>query len=161
MLFHQDNAPVDTSVFTVAKAKELRFEFHPQASHLPDLDSSDYFLHLNSKKCLGGKRSAKVNRWSLQIMAILRSLMVLAINRASELFDITGENVLTYKGRLLRNKDFSHIFYASFDRLSTSGTILLLSCFKTSPFQSQTFEVYNNSMRIRVKNISCNQNICQ
>ena len=58
MLFHQDNAPVHTSVIAVAKINELKFELLPHAPYSPDLAPSDYFLFPNLKKWLGGKRFA-------------------------------------------------------------------------------------------------------
>jgi len=58
VLFHQDNAPVHTSVIAMAKINELKFELLPHAPYSPDLASSDYFLFPNLKKWLGGKRFA-------------------------------------------------------------------------------------------------------
>jgi len=58
VLFHQDNAPVHTSVIAVAKINELNFELLPHAPYSPDLAPSDYFLFPNLKKWLGGKRFA-------------------------------------------------------------------------------------------------------
>lgn len=58
VLFHQDNAPVHTSVIAVAKINELKFELLPHAPYSPDLAPSDYFLFPNLKKWLGGKRFA-------------------------------------------------------------------------------------------------------
>ncbi|XP_076667941.1 histone-lysine N-methyltransferase SETMAR-like [Andrena cerasifolii] len=57
-LLHQDNAPVHTSVITMAKINELKFELLPHAPYSPDLTPSDYFLFPNLKKWLGGKRCA-------------------------------------------------------------------------------------------------------
>jgi histone-lysine N-methyltransferase SETMAR len=58
ILFHQDNAPVHTSVIAMAKINELKFELLPHAPYSPDLAPSDYFLFPNSKKWLSGKRFA-------------------------------------------------------------------------------------------------------
>ncbi|KZC13398.1 Histone-lysine N-methyltransferase SETMAR [Dufourea novaeangliae] len=57
-LFHQDNAPVHTSVITMANINELKFELLHHAPYSPDLAPSDYFLFPNLKKWLGGKRFA-------------------------------------------------------------------------------------------------------
>ena len=37
VLFHQDNAPVHTSVIAMAKINEFEFKLLPQAPYLPDL----------------------------------------------------------------------------------------------------------------------------
>ena len=56
MLFHQDNAPVYTSIIAMAKISELKFELLPHAPYSPDLALSDYFLFPNLKKWLGDRR---------------------------------------------------------------------------------------------------------
>ena len=56
MLFHQDNAPVHTSVIVMAKFNELKFKLLPHAPYLPDFAPSDYFLLPNLKKWLGDQR---------------------------------------------------------------------------------------------------------
>jgi len=58
VLFHHDNAPVHTCVIAVAKIHELKFQLLPHAPYSPDLAPSDYFLFLNLKKWLGGKKFA-------------------------------------------------------------------------------------------------------
>ena len=58
VLFHQDNAPIHTSVIVMAKINELKFKLLPHATYLPHLASSDYFIFPNLKKCLGGQRFA-------------------------------------------------------------------------------------------------------
>ena len=58
VLFHQDNAPVHTSVIAMAKINELKFELLPHAPYSPDLAPSDYHLFPNLKKWLGGKKFA-------------------------------------------------------------------------------------------------------
>src|SRR5436190_12976832 len=93
VLFHQDNAPVHTSVIAMAKINELNFELLPHAPYSPDLAPSDYFLFPNLKKWLGGKRFANNKRWNLRLMAILRRSTVLTINRVSKLLNIAGKSV--------------------------------------------------------------------
>jgi len=56
VLFHQDNARVNTSVIAMAKINELKFELHSHAPYSPDLAPSDFFLFPNLKKWLGGKK---------------------------------------------------------------------------------------------------------
>ncbi|GBP09164.1 Histone-lysine N-methyltransferase SETMAR [Eumeta japonica] len=56
VLFHQDNARVHTCLVTIAKIHELRYELLPHPAYSPDLDPCDYYLFLNLKKWLGGKR---------------------------------------------------------------------------------------------------------
>ncbi|XP_023220365.1 histone-lysine N-methyltransferase SETMAR-like [Centruroides sculpturatus] len=58
VLFHQDNAPVHTSVIAMAKINELRFKLLPHAPYSPDLAPSDYFLFPNLKNWFGDKRFA-------------------------------------------------------------------------------------------------------
>jgi histone-lysine N-methyltransferase SETMAR len=58
ILFHQDNAPVHTSVIAMAKINELKFELLPHTPYSPDLAPSDYFLFPKLKKWLAGKRFA-------------------------------------------------------------------------------------------------------
>ena len=56
IIFHQDNARVHTSVFTMAKFKELNYELLEHPAYSPDLAPSDYYLFPNLKKFLAGKR---------------------------------------------------------------------------------------------------------
>ena len=56
VLFHQDNAPVHTSVIAMAKIHELKFELLPHPPYSPDLAPCDFHLFPNLKKWLGGKR---------------------------------------------------------------------------------------------------------
>ena len=53
VLFHQDNAPVHTSIIAMAKINDLKIKSLPHTPHSPDLASSDYFLFQNLKKWLG------------------------------------------------------------------------------------------------------------
>ena len=55
MLFHQDNAPVHTSIIVMDKINESKFKLLPYASYEPDLAPSDYFLFPYLKKWLGGQ----------------------------------------------------------------------------------------------------------
>ena len=55
VLFHQENAPVHTSIIAMAKINELKFELLPHAHYSPDLALSNYFLFPNLKKWLGGR----------------------------------------------------------------------------------------------------------
>jgi histone-lysine N-methyltransferase SETMAR len=57
----------------MAKINDLKFELLPHAPYSPDLLPSDYFLFPNLMKCLGSKRFANYEEWSLDFMAILRS----------------------------------------------------------------------------------------
>ncbi|EFN85281.1 Histone-lysine N-methyltransferase SETMAR, partial [Harpegnathos saltator] len=49
IVFHQDDTRVHTSILTMAKLNELKYELleHPACS--PDLAPSDYYLFLNLK----------------------------------------------------------------------------------------------------------------
>ena len=55
VLFHQDNAPVRTSVIAMAKINELKFKLLPRAPYPIDSAPLDYFLFPNLKKCVGSK----------------------------------------------------------------------------------------------------------
>ena len=50
VLFHQDNAPVHTSVIAMAKINDLKFKLLPHAPYPPDLAPSDYCFFPNLKK---------------------------------------------------------------------------------------------------------------
>ena len=56
VLFHQDNAPAQTSPIAMAKIKELGFELIPHPPYSPDLAPSDFFLFHNLQTWLDGKR---------------------------------------------------------------------------------------------------------
>ena len=56
MLFHQDNARVHTCTVAMAKLHEWKFELLPHSPYLPNLVPSNFFLFLNMKKWLVGKR---------------------------------------------------------------------------------------------------------
>ena len=56
MLFHQDNAPCHKSLATMAKLNELSFELLPHPPYSPDLAPSDYYLFIDLKTMLQGKR---------------------------------------------------------------------------------------------------------
>ena len=55
VLFHQDNAPVHTSVIAMAKINKLKFKLLPHEPYSPDLAHSDFVLFPNLKKWLGGQ----------------------------------------------------------------------------------------------------------
>ena len=56
VLFHQDNAPCHKSMKTRVKLNELGFELLPHPPYSPNLAPSDYWLFVNLKKMLQGKR---------------------------------------------------------------------------------------------------------
>ena len=56
LLFHHDNASPHTSVVSMAKINDLRFELLPHPPYSPDLAPSDYYLFPNLKRWLQGKR---------------------------------------------------------------------------------------------------------
>ncbi|KYM94106.1 hypothetical protein ALC62_15279, partial [Cyphomyrmex costatus] len=55
VLFHYDNTPFHSSVITTAKLIKLRYELLPYP-HSPDLAPYDFFLFLDLKIWLGGKK---------------------------------------------------------------------------------------------------------
>lgn len=55
-LFHQDNAPPQTSAVAMAKIHELRFELLDHPPYSPDLAPNDFFLFPKLKVALGGQR---------------------------------------------------------------------------------------------------------
>ena len=56
VLFHQNNAPCHKSLATMAKLNELSFELLSYPPYLPDLAPRDYYLFIDLKKMLHGKR---------------------------------------------------------------------------------------------------------
>lgn len=56
ILFHQDNARVHTSVVTMAKFSELKYDLVEHPPYSPDLAPSDFHLFRNLKQFLRGKR---------------------------------------------------------------------------------------------------------
>ena len=56
MFFHQDNALCDKSIATMAKLHELYFELLLHPFYSPDLPPSDYWLFVDLKRMLQGKR---------------------------------------------------------------------------------------------------------
>ena len=56
VLFYQDNALCHKSLDTMAKLNELSFELLPHRPYSPDLAPSDYYLFVDLKKMLQGKR---------------------------------------------------------------------------------------------------------
>ena len=56
MLFHHDNAPAHTSAIATAKLFVLHYEILPHPLDSSDLAPSDYFLFLDMKTWLEGKR---------------------------------------------------------------------------------------------------------
>jgi len=56
ILFHQDNAPSDTSAVAMAKIHELRFELLDHPPFSLDLAPSEFFLFPHLKIALGGHR---------------------------------------------------------------------------------------------------------
>jgi hypothetical protein len=61
VLFHQDNAPVHTSLIAMSKIQQLKFELLRHPPYSPDLAPCDFHLFPNLKKWLGGKRFANDN----------------------------------------------------------------------------------------------------
>jgi hypothetical protein len=55
VLFHQDNAPVHTSVITMAKINDIKFELHPHAPRFSPLGLFSFSKH---EKWFGGQRFA-------------------------------------------------------------------------------------------------------
>ena len=56
VLFHQDNALCHKSIATMAKLYELQFKLRPHLPYSSDLNPSDYWLFIDLKKMLQGKR---------------------------------------------------------------------------------------------------------
>jgi len=56
IIFHQDNAPLHTSVIAMAKLYELRYELLQQPPYSPDLVPSDFHLFPKLNIFLGGRR---------------------------------------------------------------------------------------------------------
>ena len=56
IIFHQDNAPLHTSVIAMAKLHELRYELLQQPPYSPDLVPSDFHLFPKLNIFLGGRR---------------------------------------------------------------------------------------------------------
>ena len=56
VLFHQNNAPCQKSLATMAKLNELSFELLSHPPYSPDLALGDYYLFADLKKMLQGKR---------------------------------------------------------------------------------------------------------
>ena len=56
VLFHQDKATCHKSMKTMVKLNELCFELLPNPPYSPDLVPSDYWLFVDLKKMLQGKR---------------------------------------------------------------------------------------------------------
>ena len=117
VLFHQNNALVHTSVIKIAKINYLKFNLLNSL----DLAPSDYFFFTNLKK--NGslvKNLPTMKRWSLRVMAILRSLTVVTINKVSNLLNIAEKSVSIEKKTTLR---YFWVFIVS---SGTSGTIFVL-----------------------------------
>ena len=56
VLFHQDNAPSDKSIATMAKLYELHFKLLTHPPYSSDLVPSDFWLFAELKRMLQGKR---------------------------------------------------------------------------------------------------------
>ena len=56
IIFHQDNAPCNKSMKTMAKLSKLGYELLPHPPYSPDLAPSDYWLFADLKKMLQEKR---------------------------------------------------------------------------------------------------------
>ena len=56
VLFHQDNAPCQKSIATMAKLHELHLELLLHTPYSPDLAPSNYWLYADLKRMLQGKR---------------------------------------------------------------------------------------------------------
>ncbi len=61
VLFHQDNAPTNTSENVMSKIHDLRFELLSYPPYLPDLSTSNYYLSPNLKKWFRGQRFSSNN----------------------------------------------------------------------------------------------------
>ena len=68
VLFHQDNAPCQKSLATMAKLNELSFELLPHPPYSPDLAPSDYYLFADLKKMLQGKRFYSNNKKGIKML---------------------------------------------------------------------------------------------
>jgi len=95
VLFHQDNAPVHTSIIAMAKINELKFELLPHAPYSPDLAPSDYFLFPNLKKWLGDKRFTNNEEVESAVNGYFEEFnsSYYNINRPSKLLNIAGKSV--------------------------------------------------------------------
>ena len=56
VLFHQDNAPCHKSIKTMVKLHELNFELLPHPHYSPDMATINYWLFIDFKRMLQGKR---------------------------------------------------------------------------------------------------------
>ena len=58
VLFHQDNAPPNTSLVAMARIHDCGFELVPHPPYSPDLAPSDFHLFPQMKKALAGRHFA-------------------------------------------------------------------------------------------------------
>lgn len=58
VLFHQDNAPTQTTMKAMTKLNELNYKFFHRLWYYLDLSPSDYYLFPNLKRWLQRKRFA-------------------------------------------------------------------------------------------------------
>ena len=68
VLFHQDNAPCQKSIATMAKLHELHFELLPHPPYFPNLAPSESNLFKNLKTMPQGKRFSS----NEEVIALLR-----------------------------------------------------------------------------------------
>ena len=57
VVFHQDNAPCQKSIATMAKQHQLHFELLLHPPYSPDLVPGDYYQFVDLKRMFQGKRS--------------------------------------------------------------------------------------------------------
>ena len=74
VLFHQDNAPCQKLIATMAKLHELHFKLLPHPPYSPGLVHSDYCLFADLKRMLQGKRFGSNEEVIAETEAYLRHL---------------------------------------------------------------------------------------
>ena len=98
VLFHQDNAPVHTSVIAMAKINESKSKLLSHGPYSPDLAPLDYFLFPNLEKCLHGQRFVKNEKGESAVNGYFEELDGFRYKQGIEAIEHRWEKCIELKG---------------------------------------------------------------
>ena len=104
VLFHQDNAPCQKSLATMAQLNELSFELLLHPPYLKGLAPSDYYLFAHLKKCSKERDSTPTRKSSPKRTLISRPKINHSTRKVLKCQRSAGLIVLLLKGTMLMNK---------------------------------------------------------
>ena len=98
VLFYQDNAPCHKSIATMAKLYELHFKLLLHPPYYPDLAPSDYWVFVDLKRMLQGKRFGSNEEVILETEAYFEAKDKSSYKKGTELLEKCWNQCIKLEG---------------------------------------------------------------